>query len=182
MHTFKVTEIIDGDTFAVSPQWKWNGTSGDRVRPTGYDAPEKGTSSAHYNGTPCGPCHSPHYVHASLGGLLIGAARHNLEKRFTALSGHTHSEIRENILANLESRVAGAKRAPPESKEFFLSSATSRHTANLSILRCPSPTGLGYENKAQTTHTSSSSFWFFQNRKRSRFRIPGIRPRSARKG
>jgi endonuclease YncB( thermonuclease family) len=46
MHTFKVTEIIDGDTFAISPQWKWNGTSGDRVRPTGYDAPEKGTAGA----------------------------------------------------------------------------------------------------------------------------------------
>lgn len=46
MHTFKVTEIIDGDTFTVSPQWKWNGTSGDRVRPTGYDTPEKGTSGA----------------------------------------------------------------------------------------------------------------------------------------
>jgi endonuclease YncB( thermonuclease family) len=46
MHTFKVTEIIDGDTFTVSPQWKWNGTPGDRVRPTGYDAPEKGTSGA----------------------------------------------------------------------------------------------------------------------------------------
>jgi predicted MPP superfamily phosphohydrolase len=70
-------------------------------------------TSAHYNGTPCGPCHSPHYVHASLGGLLIGAARHNLEKQFTVLSGHTHSEVQEKILANLESRVAGAKRGTP---------------------------------------------------------------------
>jgi 3',5'-cyclic-AMP phosphodiesterase len=70
-------------------------------------------TSAHYNGTPCGPCHSPHYVHASLGGLLIGAARHNLKKRFTVLSGHTHSEVQEKILANLESRVAGAKRGTP---------------------------------------------------------------------
>lgn len=70
-------------------------------------------TSAHYNGTPCGPCHSPHYVHASLGGLLIGAARHNHEKQFTALSGHTHSEVQEQILANLKSRVAGAKRGNP---------------------------------------------------------------------
>lgn len=70
-------------------------------------------TSAHYNGTPCGPCHSPHYVNASLGGLLIGTARHNLQKQFTVLSGHTHSEVQEHILANLESRVAGAKRGSP---------------------------------------------------------------------
>lgn len=70
-------------------------------------------TSAHFNGTPCGPCHSPHYVHASLGGLLIGTARHNLRKQFTVLSGHTHSEVQEHILANLESRVAGAKRGAP---------------------------------------------------------------------
>lgn len=71
-------------------------------------------TSAHYNGTPCGPCHTPHYVHASLGGMLIGTACQNLTKRFTVLSGHTHSEIRENILANLESRVAGTKRGYPQ--------------------------------------------------------------------
>ena len=40
MPEFTVTSIIDGDTFEVSPQWKWNGTTGTRVRPTGYDAPE----------------------------------------------------------------------------------------------------------------------------------------------
>jgi len=40
MPAFTVTSIIDGDTFEVSPQWKWNGTTGTRVRPTGYDAPE----------------------------------------------------------------------------------------------------------------------------------------------
>jgi 3',5'-cyclic AMP phosphodiesterase CpdA len=70
-------------------------------------------TSAHFNGAPCGPCHSPHYVNASLGGLLIGTARHNLQKRFTVLSGHTHSEVQEQILSNLESRVAGAKRGTP---------------------------------------------------------------------
>ena len=37
---FKVTSIIDGDTFDVSPQWKWNGQTGTRVRPAGYDALE----------------------------------------------------------------------------------------------------------------------------------------------
>jgi endonuclease YncB( thermonuclease family) len=43
MPVFTVTSIIDGDTFEVSPQWKWNGESGKRVRPTGYDAPERHT-------------------------------------------------------------------------------------------------------------------------------------------
>lgn len=40
MSKFTVSSIIDGDTFEVSPQWKWNGQTGSRVRPTGYDAPE----------------------------------------------------------------------------------------------------------------------------------------------
>lgn len=71
-------------------------------------------TSARYSGAPCGPCHTPHYVNASLGGLLIGIARHNLQKRFTVLSGHTHSEVQEHILANLESCVAGAKRGHPQ--------------------------------------------------------------------
>ena len=43
MSTHTVTEIIDGDTFKVSPNWNWRGQTGDRVRPTGYDAPELGT-------------------------------------------------------------------------------------------------------------------------------------------
>ena len=40
MSAFTVTSIIDGDTFEVTPQWKWNGTTGTRVRPAGYNAPE----------------------------------------------------------------------------------------------------------------------------------------------
>ena len=40
MPAFTVTSIIDGDTFEVTPQWKWNGETGTRVRPAGYDAPE----------------------------------------------------------------------------------------------------------------------------------------------
>lgn len=40
MPAFTVTSVIDGDTFDVSPQWKWNGQAGTRVRPAGYDAPE----------------------------------------------------------------------------------------------------------------------------------------------
>lgn len=42
MHTFQVTRIIDGDTFEVNPNWQWSGESGNRVRPTGYDAAEVG--------------------------------------------------------------------------------------------------------------------------------------------
>ena len=34
-----VTHIVDGDTFRVSPGWKWNGFKGDTIRPTGYDTP-----------------------------------------------------------------------------------------------------------------------------------------------
>ncbi len=40
MAQFTVSSIIDGDTFEVSGGWKWNGETGTRVRPTGYDAPE----------------------------------------------------------------------------------------------------------------------------------------------
>lgn len=40
--TFKVTKIIDGDTFDVTPAWKWKGHQGNRVRPTGYNAAEAG--------------------------------------------------------------------------------------------------------------------------------------------
>ncbi len=40
MATFTVTEVLDGDTFDVTPGWRWNGQQGSRVRPTGYDAPE----------------------------------------------------------------------------------------------------------------------------------------------
>ncbi len=43
MADFSVTNIIDGDTFEVSPGWQWNGQTGTRVRPTGYDAKELGT-------------------------------------------------------------------------------------------------------------------------------------------
>jgi len=43
MAYFTVTQIIDGDTFDVSPNWKWNGKTGSRVRPAGYDTPEVGT-------------------------------------------------------------------------------------------------------------------------------------------
>jgi len=40
MAFFTVTSVIDGDTFTVSPNWQWSGQSGNRVRPTGYNAPE----------------------------------------------------------------------------------------------------------------------------------------------
>ena len=40
MSAFTVTEVIDGDTFDVTPQWQWTGQTGSRIRPAGYDAPE----------------------------------------------------------------------------------------------------------------------------------------------
>lgn len=39
---FEVTEVIDGDTFKVSPNWKWDDKEGDTVRPNGYNTPEQG--------------------------------------------------------------------------------------------------------------------------------------------
>jgi micrococcal nuclease len=42
MAEFIVSEIVDGDTFRVKNGWKWNEKTGDTVRPTGYDTPEKG--------------------------------------------------------------------------------------------------------------------------------------------
>lgn len=59
MPSFSVTAIVDGDTFEDSPQWKWNGVTDARVRPTGYDATEihtiggqsaKGMLSRHIHG------------------------------------------------------------------------------------------------------------------------------------
>ncbi|MGE3976981.1 MAG: thermonuclease family protein [Nitrospira sp.] len=43
MALFTVKQIIDGDTFEVNPGWKWQQQTGERVRPTGYDAPEMNT-------------------------------------------------------------------------------------------------------------------------------------------
>ena len=40
--SFKVTKVIDGATFEVSPNWKWNKQEGNVVRPTGYNIPEEG--------------------------------------------------------------------------------------------------------------------------------------------
>lgn len=40
MQIFAVTAVVDGDTFDVSPSWRWNGQTGQRVRAASYDAPE----------------------------------------------------------------------------------------------------------------------------------------------
>jgi endonuclease YncB( thermonuclease family) len=40
--SFKVTKVIDGDTFEVSPKWKWNKQEGNVIRPKGYNTPEEG--------------------------------------------------------------------------------------------------------------------------------------------
>lgn len=37
---FKVTSVIDGDTFKVSPNWEWGDETGDTVRAAGYNTPE----------------------------------------------------------------------------------------------------------------------------------------------
>lgn len=37
---YKVTEIIDGDTFVVDPHWTFNGNTGCSVRIANFNAPE----------------------------------------------------------------------------------------------------------------------------------------------
>jgi len=39
---YRVTRIVDGDTFEVAPKWEWDGAEGSRIRPIGYDTPERG--------------------------------------------------------------------------------------------------------------------------------------------
>ena len=39
---FKVTRIVDGDTFEVDPNWRWGRQEGKIIRPAGYDTPEEG--------------------------------------------------------------------------------------------------------------------------------------------
>lgn len=38
---WKVVNVIDGDTFEVSQNWRWRGKKGSLVRPRGYNAPER---------------------------------------------------------------------------------------------------------------------------------------------
>lgn len=38
MSAFRVTSIIYEDTLEASSDWKWNGETGTRVRPAGYNA------------------------------------------------------------------------------------------------------------------------------------------------
>jgi len=42
--SFTVINVIDGDTFEVSPNWEWNNQTGSIVRISGYDTPEEGES------------------------------------------------------------------------------------------------------------------------------------------
>lgn len=44
---FKCTNVVDGDTFDVTPGWRHtDGTTGSRVRIAGIDAPEVGRPGA----------------------------------------------------------------------------------------------------------------------------------------
>lgn len=76
-------------------------------------------TSVIYDGKPCGPCHSAHFVNSNMGGMLIGTARNNPNTQFTVVSGHTHSHVHESILRNLESRVASAKKGKPSIQDIL---------------------------------------------------------------
>lgn len=40
--SYTAIKVIDGDTFEVSTNWKWNDQTGSIVRVSGYDTPEEG--------------------------------------------------------------------------------------------------------------------------------------------
>jgi hypothetical protein len=71
-------------------------------------------TSALFDGKPCDANHQPHFVHAQLGAMLIWTAKRNSSTRFTVLSGHTHSECKDVILANLTSIVGGHRKHRPD--------------------------------------------------------------------
>tara|TARA_B100001964_G_C14187066_1_gene579137 strand:- start:509 stop:808 length:300 start_codon:yes stop_codon:yes gene_type:complete len=41
MTHFNVTNVVDGDTFDVNPEWEWKGNQGQRIRPKGFNTPER---------------------------------------------------------------------------------------------------------------------------------------------
>lgn len=41
MTEYKVIFVVDGDTFKVK-KWEWDNHTGNVIRPTGYDTPERG--------------------------------------------------------------------------------------------------------------------------------------------
>jgi hypothetical protein len=45
--SFRVKNVISGDSFEVSPKWKWNGDLGSGVKLAGYDASLEGEAEFH---------------------------------------------------------------------------------------------------------------------------------------
>lgn len=70
-------------------------------------------TSTKFDDKACGPTHSPYYVNASLGGMLLSIARHTPQIRYMVMSGHTHHVARDLIIKNLESHVAPASPGNP---------------------------------------------------------------------
>ena len=76
-------------------------------------------TSALFNGMPCDADHQPHFVHATLGAMLIGIARENPTKQFLVLSGHTHSNCFDHVLPNLTSLVGGHRKHTPQIQDIL---------------------------------------------------------------
>ncbi len=76
-------------------------------------------TSALFDGKPCDANHQPHFVHAQLGAMLIWMAEHNFSRNFTVLAGHTHSECRDVVLANLTSIIGGHRKHRPDIQIIF---------------------------------------------------------------
>ena len=45
METFIVEAVVDGNTLIISPPWKLDNETGDRVRATGYNPPKTGSEA-----------------------------------------------------------------------------------------------------------------------------------------
>lgn len=45
MAKFLVVSCVDGDTFDVEPRWFFKGLEGTRIRPSGYNTPERNEPS-----------------------------------------------------------------------------------------------------------------------------------------
>lgn len=76
-------------------------------------------TSALFDGKPCDSNHQPHFVQATLGAMLIGMARENPTKQFLVLSGHTHSNCTDHVLANLKSLVGGHCKHKPQIQDIL---------------------------------------------------------------
>ena len=69
--------------------------------------------AARFNGRTLSAAKLPHYVNASLGGVIKGIGGYFPKTRITVLCGHTHSAATVRIAKNIEVRVGQASKGHP---------------------------------------------------------------------